>query len=45
MYELKGLQITKYDITTSNNVKDMLNNTSLNQHKCLKNKQARLSAT
>ena len=37
MYELKGLQITKYDITTSNNVKDILNNTSLDQHKCLKN--------
>ena len=38
MYELKGLQITKYDITTSNNVKDILNNTSLDQHKkCLTN--------
>ena len=37
MYELKGLQITKYDITTSNNVKDILKNTSLDQHKCLKN--------
>ena len=37
MYELKGLKITKYDITASNNVKGILKNTSLDQHKCLKN--------
>ena len=36
-FELKGLQVTKYDMTTSNNVKGILNNTSLDQHKCLNN--------
>ena len=34
LYELKGLNITKYDIATSNSVRDIISTTD--QHKCFK---------
>ena len=36
MYELKGLHITKYDMTASNSVKDVLNTPS-DQQNCFRN--------
>ena len=35
LYELKGLQITKYDMAISNNVREVLKRSS-GQHKCYK---------
>ena len=36
LYELKGLQITKYDVVISNNVREVLKRSS-RQHRCYKN--------